>query len=88
MPRRQPAQPVMPDPDRFQCVAPSRGVIASVSAFSRIAFGFKFMFSPVSAKTDVNESQTAIGTLFFISARTQWKSPMSRQRVSKKMPRS
>jgi hypothetical protein len=34
-------------------------------------FGFRFMFLPVSAKTDVNGSQTAIGTLFFISAKIQ-----------------
>ena len=57
-------------------------------AVSRMAFGLRFMFSPVSAKTDVKVSQTAMGTFCRINAKTQWKSPRSRQLVSKKMPRS
>ena len=46
------AQPVMRDPNRLERSHPTRrhgrGFI-----FSRIAFGFKFMFSPVSVKAEV-----------------------------------
>jgi len=70
------------DPNRLEHSHPA-GTMAAVSFFSRIAFGFKFMFSPVSAKTEVNESNTASAPGFHQRS-TQWKSPRSRQRVSKK----
>ena len=41
-----------------------RGVMAAVSFFLRIAFGFKFMISPVLVKAEVKWGQTAIGAMF------------------------
>jgi hypothetical protein len=72
MSRGQPAPAAMQNPERPGRTDPA-GNHRGGRLFSRMAFGFKFMFSPVSVKMDVNESHTAIGTRFFMSASTQWK---------------